>query len=257
MTDPALATLSGPELFARYAAPPNLLGYCGPEDTLLLHHLLEEPSPNGDDLIHAATLFDGAYPYLELIAGTNGHEPLDAEVVAAYWTGNRLLEGIDTLLWGNGLDDRFRSRAGGDWDAVAHSIIAGGVPNHAFHVFCVYPWVGLLRTGATTPALHVLDRCRIAWGEVVEAGEREAVVRSPRLRWVDGWLELSPPEVDRFAVPPGTGGLAAGDIVSLHWEAVCERLNPHRLATLRRYHNLHLAIANEKLNDVVAQNPLR
>ncbi|MGP8065881.1 MAG: DUF6390 family protein, partial [Acidimicrobiales bacterium] len=61
----------GPILFARYAYPPNALGYCGPAD----HTALLGAASEGDDLrelTHLASRFEGAWPYLELIAGCNG-----------------------------------------------------------------------------------------------------------------------------------------------------------------------------------------
>ena len=84
----------GPLLFARYAYPPNELGYCGPTDP---GALLESASDGFDlaELAHLATGFAGAWPYLELIAGCNGiADPLDARVVEAYWVGNPLLEKV-------------------------------------------------------------------------------------------------------------------------------------------------------------------
>lgn len=243
MTD--VVAPSGPELFARYAVPPNLLGYCGPQDVRLLQDLLDEDAPPLDELAHAARMFDGAYPYLELIGGVAKRDPLDRDVVEAYWIGSRLLRGIDTLIWGNAVDDRFRARAGGDWDAVKRSFLSGGVPTHAFHVFCVYPWVGLLRSGAADPALTVLDRCRISWGEVVEVGEKDVQVRSSRLEWIDGRLRLAGPTIEALA--PGAGPVAVDDVVSLHWGTICERLTAPRLDALRRYHDVHLEIANDTL----------
>lgn len=245
--DAAPATSSGPHLFARYALPPNLLGYCGPHDTDLLAHLMAEATPHRGELTNVVWQFDGAYPYLELLAAATGHDPLDRRIVEAYWTGHMLLEDIDTLIWGNAVDDRFRPRAGDDWNAVRRAIVQGGLPTHAFHVFCVYPWVGLLRSGATTPALDVMDRCRISWGEVVDTGVGTATVRSRRLAWVDDRLELSSPRMLTCAIPPGVEVLDRGDAVSLHWDTVCERLSPARLATLRRTHDRHLAIANAEL----------
>ena len=176
-----------------------------------------------------------------------GRDPLDRDVVEAYWTGNTLLAGIDTLIWGNAVDDRFRGRAGGDWGAVKRSILAGGLPTHAFHVFCVYPWVGLLRSGAVDPALTVLDRCRISWGEVVKIDGHEVTVRTPRLRWTDGRIELSAPTVEQFV--SSLGSCSPGDIVSLHWDTVCERLTPTRLRALRFHHDRHLEIANGESRD--------
>lgn len=237
--------MTGPELFARYAVPPNVLGYCGPHDLELLRQLLDDPLPPSDELAHAARLFDGAYPYLQLIGGSTGRDPLDRRVVEAYWTGNRLLDAIDPLVWLNAVDDRFRRRAGSQWATLTSSLPAGGAPNHAFHVFCVYPWVGLLRTGTIGPALDTLDRCRISWGEVVELSEQSVRVRSAHLEWTGERLVGGQPTVTTVA--PGPDPLAAGDIVSLHWETVCERLSPPRQAMLRRVHDHHLAIANAQL----------
>jgi hypothetical protein len=41
--------------------------------------------------------------------------------------------------------------------------------------------------------------------------------------------------------------LAEGDVVSLHWEWVCDRLTPAQLQQLRYYTKHHLDIANAKL----------
>lgn len=237
--------MTGPELFARYAVPPNVLGYCGPSDVELLKQLLDDRAPPGDELVHTARLFDGAYPYLQLIGGVAGKDPLDRSVVEAYWTGNRLLDTMDPQVWLNDLDDRFRHRAGKHWATLTGSLPGGGVPNHAFHVFCVYPWVGLLRTGAIAPALGTLDRCRISWGEVVGISDGAVQVRSSHLGWAGERLEPGPPLVTTVA--PGPDPLTAGDVVSIHWETVCERLTRRRLAQLRRVHDRHLAIANTQL----------
>ena len=81
---------SGPVLFARYAFGPNRLGYCGPD---AVEELFGEGTIGGDDgaLRELARSFEGAWPYLELIARANGlADPLDRRVVEAYWLGNPL-----------------------------------------------------------------------------------------------------------------------------------------------------------------------
>jgi len=59
-----------PLLFARYAYPPNELGYCGGEDH---RALLEQPSAGvvDGDLRQMLREFEGGWPYLELIAAAN------------------------------------------------------------------------------------------------------------------------------------------------------------------------------------------
>jgi len=71
-----------------------------PERTWLLRPgdpdaLLGAASEGGkqEGLRHVAARFEGAWPYLQLIAACNGiGEPLDRRVVEAYWVGNELLK---------------------------------------------------------------------------------------------------------------------------------------------------------------------
>jgi len=155
---------SGPQLFARFAYPPNALGYCGPGDPRALIEQVGTPSTD-DGLRAAAARFEGAYPYLQLIAAANGiGDPLDPRVVEAYWIGNPLLEHANAHLLGDSMEERFRARAGRQWDRLLAPVPAGARPHHNFHVFAVYPWLGLIRSAVDEQPLHVLDRCRIRWG---------------------------------------------------------------------------------------------
>jgi len=150
----------GPTLFVRYAFPPNSHGYCGPGDSagFLGYGLAGVVDPGFRQMAQA---FAGAWPYLELIAGaTEIEDPLDRRVVEAYWVGNRLLDGVGVTTMGNSIEDRFRFRTGPRFSSLAEGVQAGGLPHHSFHVFCIYPWTGLLgedRPGADH-ALMVLDR---------------------------------------------------------------------------------------------------
>jgi hypothetical protein len=54
-------------------------------------------------------------------------------------------------------------------------------------------------------------------------------------------------ESAKYAVN-GTGfvaGLAAGDVVSLHWDWVCDRLSAYQLQQLKHFTARHLRIAND------------
>ncbi len=243
---------SGGLLFARYAFPPNQLGYCGPPDNgLLLDYGTAGVVDRG--LTRAAQQFSGAWPYLELIAGATGiADPLDYRVVEAYWVGNRLLDRVGAVALGNSMEERFRGRTGRQFTLLAEGVEAGGVPHHSFHVFGVYPWVGLLgddRKAKT--ALDVLDRCRIRWGQVVDVQGDQVTVRSRPLTWDGTTLGLGAPALETATQGvDGAGfvhGLAGGDWVSLHWHWVCDRLNRPQLESLRRYTMRQLSITNEKV----------
>jgi hypothetical protein len=209
----------------------------------LLQELVSGDVPAIEEVRHVIPAFDGAWPYLELIASCTGHDPLDPEVVEAYWLGSLLLEDVDLLTLGNSVDDRFRRRAGWDWPVISEALDAGGRPTHSFHVFCVYPWVGLLRSGVVEQALNVLDRCRIRWGRVTGRTGDRLLVKGGHLVWDDRVLRLGPERVDSV-LPPVQGEVHDGDLVAMHWDYVCQRITSRQQGFLARYHRLHLEIVN-------------
>lgn len=242
--------VAGATRFARYALAPNELGYCGPDDTRALLEYGATAVVDGG-LRELAEAFDGAWPYLQLIAGAHGvADPLDERVVEAYWLGGPLLDSLPVTMIGRSLDERFRRRAGTGWRAMADSITPDTRLSHGFHVFSVYPWVGLLRSASAEIPLEVLDRCRIGWGEVLAVGPEEALVRRRPLTYDGVSLGLGAPITER--VRRGRDGvtlldLRVGDEVSLHWNWVCERLDAARLAQLRHDTAHQLASVNRRV----------
>ncbi len=219
-----MLTAAGPLLFVRYAMAPNRLGYCGPADGDAL--LTSGAHGAIDEVRDLARQFEGAWPYLELIARTGGiNDPLDHRVVEAYWLGNPLL------------------------DHVGGCFKAGGMPHHSYQVFCVYPWADLLaddRSGAQ--ALHVLDQCRIRWGQVVLDTGSQVVVSSRPLTWDGTHLALGPLRDETVNGHDLIGRLNPGDWVSLHWQWICDRLTLAQLTALRDYSAHHLTIVNSHLS---------
>lgn len=238
----------GPLRFARYAYPPNELGYCGPDAAAQLLEQVQAGAADGD-LRRLLQGFEGAWPYLELIASANGiADPLDDRVVSAYWVGNPLLDRVGPRLLAGSLEERFRSRAGVVWPRLVAPVPEGAVPHHSFHVFGIYPWLGLLREGRLDEPLRVLDRCRIRWGRVCSVGEGTAVVRSRPLVWDGRRLGLGEavdePVRARTGRPGPDGSPRPGSWCSLHWDWVCEELDAASLARLRRYTLGQLAVVN-------------
>src|SRR5690349_23848161 len=122
---------AGYPTFARYAYPPNELGYCGPTDVA------------GPDLGGHAREFDGAWPYLAEIAEAAGIEdPLDEEVVHTYWIGGRLLDAVDP----DRLLARLRAAFTGQVTGLLGELTAvpAVLAHHSFHVLVVYPWIRFL-----------------------------------------------------------------------------------------------------------------
>ncbi len=227
-----LTTESGATRFARYAFPPNDLGYCGPDDaSVLLQHATD--GRDGAQVAARARQFEGAWAYLSLISDATGLEPLDPLVVEAYWLGNDLLGKIDPQALLEGLRCRFRSQTGGLLSRVVPS--PDVLADHAFHVFAVYPWAGMLGGSSDVPR-SVLDACRIRWGTVESVdGERALVVSRP-LDWDGSRLRLGTPRPETVRWSTEGLSLAAtpqpGVVVSMHWDWICEQLTPDRTDAL-------------------------
>jgi hypothetical protein len=260
-------TPTGPVLFARYAFGPNRLGLCGPEDWRSLLELGAAGLGSAEEdglspkqaldidrgLRDLAAGFEGAYPYLELIAAAHGIEdPLDLRVVDAYWIGNDLSDRVDPVLMTRSIDARFRTQVHADtWKWLQGKPEAGARPTHAFHVFDVFPMVGTQRRGSVTDAVGLMDTCRIRWGRVQEVTGDSLVVNAVPLGLVDGKLALVDPKVQTVRRwLDGSGfvrDVEPGDVVSLHWDWACEVLSPTRLEALQRRTLHQLELANQTI----------
>jgi len=249
-----VAPASGPVRFARYAFGPNRLGYCGPDAAgELLEQATYGAAAEDRRLRELARGFEGAWPYLELIAGRSERpDPLDPAVVESYWLGGGLLPNVRPRDIGASLESRFRPRLGADgWRWLATKPEAGAVPSHAFHVLDVFPRVGLLRGVAMDDVLQVMDSCRILWGRVAARDGDWLTVSAVPLELVGGRLRLGAPRDERVrASVDGTGfvdDVRPGDIISIHWDWACERLDAPALTALQRSTMDELTIANRTI----------
>lgn len=106
----------------------------------------------------------------------------------------------------------------------------------------------MLRFERAIDPLRVLDRCRIRWGEVVEAVSGRALVRIRPLTFDGNILSLGSEVIEEVVLArEGLGFLSdarPGDHVSLHWDWVCERLTPRQLIALKRVTTSALSQAN-------------
>ncbi len=217
----------GERLFCRYAFSPNDLGYCGPAGAAGIRAVAagEEPA---FDVREVAKGFSGAWVYQVIVGRMLGLDPLDAEVVRGYWTGNAATAAIDRTEFWDRLIAVIGPRASAYWKHLDASLAPEATPSHAFHVLGVYPWSRLLDLGRPEPA-GVLRDCCVRPATVTGVGEAltlealDLVQDGVRLRWEPAEL-TAPALFDR--------DLAVGDQVAVHWGSVCDRLTPEESATL-------------------------
>ncbi len=139
--------MTAADTFARYAYPPNELGYCGPADSG------EVLSCGLDGLETTARCFEGTWPYFELIAGRHGLHPLDERVVEDYWIGGPLTDAIDVRDDGAGLLEAL-ARAGGTWAHGTDDLLAGHDPRPQLPRLCHLPLAGPIAAEPQRPAAH-------------------------------------------------------------------------------------------------------
>ncbi len=229
--------------FARYAFPPNERGLCGPDRSSELAEAIRS-GVDDPDVRRIAQGFDGAWPYLVLLGSRLAQgDPLDDRVVDAYWLGDPQGRSVGIASLGDSLRDRFGGRSG--WSGLRDSIESGGWPTHAYHVFMVYPWIGLIRSGLVDPGIEVVDRCRIRSGKVLEVQDHTAIVVSDRLRWTGHSVEVGQDVTETVSILQNDGYLEPGALVSLHWSWVCERISARQHAWLEASQAHHLRLANE------------
>ncbi len=251
MTAASQDLLSGAAQFARYAFPPNELGYCGPAGANVL---LESGRAGIDreEIAKRARLFEGAWVYLEIIAAAAGiDDRLDARVVEAYWIGNDLLDRIDPAACAQELQTRFVGQSTSGLNPSSSRPAVQALPHHGFHVFAIYPWVAMLGASNDAVAVSVLDNCRIRSGEVTEVAGDELEVLSQPLTWDGRALGLGPPQLERvrwaYAGRSLLDEVRPGQQVAVHWSWACDQLTPERLGTLEHYTRHQLDTSNKWL----------
>lgn len=240
MTAGSRIDAAGVRMFARYAAAPNELGYCGPPEAGVLRHGDE------DQVRRVAVGFSGAWPYLTVLSAMTGiADPMDPRLVESYWLGGGVGARLDPAEFAAELLAVIEPLAGHYWTHLDADLAAEAAPNHCFHVFGVYPWSRLLAGPAAPHARHILDSCRITWGTAVSVSGDELAVRRRELRWDGQALTLSVPGVTVLA--RDDADVRVGDRVALHWNRVCGPLDQGQVRELRRSTLRQLAVTNRRL----------
>ena len=168
----------GLTLCARFAYPPNSLSLCGPlNQTDLSVYSQDGFSDAGTSDI--LSKFHTLNPYLEYISRENriGNK-FSAEVVEAYWLGNRLLKNITLRSFEKHLKEGLNLKKilnKKNLYTLLKRLDFGAVPSHNFHVLNIY------RRTNHQENLHTvssMDACRINWGEIVKISKNKLIIET-------------------------------------------------------------------------------
>lgn len=235
----------------RYAFGPNRLHYCGPDANKEIKSYLQNDATDAG-LTRLLSAFQTMYPYLQLIAASNGiADPFDDRVVRGYWLGNELLTGVTKQqLYLHLLDSlQLKKKLGlKQFERIKDAITMGAVPHHNFHVFDIWKRTGHAEQEHT---LESLDSCRISWGKVISVNGPNITVKTNPLIILENKLALGKPISRTLTRQLETSydieQVAAGQTVSIHWGVPCEIISDTEVNSLRSLTLKHLAIANTDL----------
>lgn len=253
--------MNGLSLFSKYAFPPNLLQYCGPEGNMFFEIFKDNLESNSNpkeeltkEIRHLSLQFEGAVPYLKLIAGENNiKDVFDSRVIEAYWLGNNLLTKVRASSLYYHIEERFRKKATlKDWQDMKNPEgLTKAKPFHNYHVFSIFSKVGLMKSGERKAILSTMNNCRISWGKVKE------IVLDKSLKNAIGSasVEYSPLKFDEFGnlklEEKITGNfhllddsIKRDDKVSLHWNYVCDKITPQQKNNLEYWTSYHIEVFN-------------
>ncbi|OGY42026.1 MAG: hypothetical protein A2Y67_03005 [Candidatus Buchananbacteria bacterium RBG_13_39_9] len=238
---------------SKYAFMPNYYQYCGPDKN---KSLFEYCAANYYDptLQHILSEFEVMYPYLKLIARENKiKDEFAPQVVEAYWLGNDLTEGvvIKNLYRHFTEEKNLKAKLKKNLvERVLGILPDKAKPHHNFHVMNIWA-----RTGAKNikHTLKSIDECRISWGKVKEIKKSAIVVDFQPLIIKDDKLQLGE-AIDREVITylddkSFVKNLKIGDMVTIHWGFVCEKINDEQLKNLKKYTLEGLDIFNKQIKE--------
>lgn len=236
---------------SRYAFGPNRLHYCGPDKNREIFSHISE-GETGEGLSTLLSQFETMYPYLRHIAEANGiKDPLHDKVVEAYWIGNSLLDRIpkqklyEHLREGLQLKNKLGTRS---FDLVAEKIGQGALPHHSFHVLDIWK-----RTGYSERehSLENISECLVSVGTIVSISGPFITVEIEPLLCQEGKLRFGAPTrkniLRQLESDYDIEQLRSGDLVSIHWGVICEKITKRQAASLKKYTHWHMKLANETL----------
>ncbi len=223
--------------FLNYSYEPFRLHFCGPQDNeseKLVNDYLSGKRINPKRLENIAEQFVGVYPYIKLIAKKNDLEPLDEQVIEAYWIGNSLLKQVTAddlkkMILENFVGQGQLSKQQGK--ELAASVPSRAAAHHSFHVL----YVGSV-TNTVQLVGKLLDYCRVSWGRVIKSGKSITVKYRPLIIKPDE-IRLSKDEVEKEIkwnkkiLPKAIND----QWISFHWNMACEVLSEDQIKNLEKY----------------------
>ena len=230
---------------AKYSFITNKLRYCGPNDCYLkfLEYIKNPTDELAKEIKSYIKRFEGLLPYLELIAKKHNLGLFHPKVIEAYWIGNELLdeftnedlkEIIDALAK-RGLPKSYA-------DKLINNIPKGMLPHHSFNV--IYVGVGKV-TGSVAFNIENINNCLIRKAEIKEVKKNKVIVKHSPYVFENNLLILGIEIETEFDYLREFVNLNKGDVVSIHWNFVVDKLENEQYNNLVKYTEINVNRLNK------------
>jgi len=217
------------QLAARFALPPNSLGYCG-KDTA--------PAKFIDCAIHGKCggveqemeKFIVLNPYLETMLRVTGLKKYSLKNVEAYWLGNEMLAKAKLKHY-QILLDNFTKQGVPGWlvTELKQKVPKSFIPFHLFQVL----HVGVGRASGSVPYnIETINNCMVRWGKVVKLKGLQITVNICQLEKLKHKFQITFGNEEFSYREDFLTGLKVGDVVAVHWKQVVKKLTPREVKNL-------------------------
>lgn len=241
--------MNGAELAARYAFPPNNLGYCGGASFCSVLRDYLDGVQGSDALERELKKFRAHHAYLSLIARENGLKPFDLEVVKAFWTGNGLLRNVSRKALRQFIvRDLFAGKQKTRAKKLAENLPEGLVPHHSFNALYINFVTDKVRKSADN-----FDSCCVTAAKVLAISGNKAKVNRGSIALDEAGRFVIRQKIQTVAL--GRKGIRligkpeTGDLVSVHWGMAIQRLGLKDAAALDRYTRMNMDAINTALKE--------
>lgn len=217
------------QLAARFALPPNSLGFCGKDSA---------PEKFKQCFIHGKCAgveeeierFIVLHPYLKTLSKISGLDKFSYDVVEAYWLGTDLLKKSDnshySILLGS-----FTEQGVPGWltDELKNNPPPRFIPHHLFQVL----FVGVGKASQSVPFnLDSINNCMIRWGQVTKISEDSLEIDLYSLKEGSNHYQLTQ-NISEFSYNKDfLPKLEVGKVVAVHWEQPVKILTPKEVKNL-------------------------
>jgi hypothetical protein len=196
--------------------------------------------------------FQTLFPYLEQIAHTNNiKNPLDNQVIEAYWLGNNLLDTIPPKAFYKHLTNNLQLNkriSPKTFNHLKNKLSLGALMHHSFHVFNVWRRTDHPKESNT---LDNMDNCRISYGKALAVNGPIITVSRQPIILVNNQFTLGNPQPTKIIRQLEGNTLIdevkINDILSIHWNQPCEIISETQAKNIKHYTELSLSLANTTL----------